>query len=105
MGTGPATRTIDGFDPYAHEALRQEALRGGVTAARVQAGLLAPIGGMGSFLRMADLPSVEDRIVIEDACQSATVGISRTGRPVDVFDRVGEVEKLAGRLLAGKRYR
>lgn len=104
LRTGPATRTSDGLDPWSTANERVEALRGGVTAARVQAGSLAPLGGLGAVVRTAFGPE-EELLVLSDACLAASVGLSRGGSAMDVFERQDEVEKLAGLLDRGQRYR
>src|SRR5688572_15181513 len=45
-GASPATRTVDALDPWSVPEERREALRAGVTAARVQSGRNAPFAGI-----------------------------------------------------------
>ncbi len=101
MGTNPAVRTSDAFDPWRETHLVTEALRGGVTSVRVQAGMSAAVGGLGSVLRLGDDGST---ILLDDACVGATVGVTRQGR-VDVFDRISEVDRLGGMIEKGRAYR
>ncbi len=101
LGTGPTVRTLDAIDAWSDEALRNEALRGGVTVSRLQAGMKASIGGIGTVVRTDPelvVQRLEDAVLLDDACVAATVGVSRFGRAGDVFDRVSEVDKLAGQL-------
>jgi len=103
LGSNAATRTVDGVDPWRLPEQREEALRGGVTTARVQTGIFATVGGLGAVLRTEVGP--EPRIVLEDACINATVGITRAGKQLDPFDRVNEVERLTTSLEKGRKYR
>lgn len=102
-GAGPATRTADALDPWYLPAERREALRAGVTAARVQIGRSAPFAGVGSLVHNRE--TARPDIVLEDACMAGSIGITRGGRALDVFDRVGEVDRLVGALEKGRRYR
>ncbi|MAB78426.1 MAG: hypothetical protein CMJ89_03640 [Planctomycetes bacterium] len=99
--TNPAVRTADAVDPWHAPHLRLEALRGGVTSARVQAGISAPLGGIGVLLGLSEADSP---ILLEDACVSATLGVSRP-RKVDIFDRISEVDRLVGLIEKGRAYR
>jgi imidazolonepropionase-like amidohydrolase len=102
MASTPATRSVDALDLWNLPEERREALRSGVTAARVQAGRGAPISGVGALVHTTE--GTEAAVVLEDACLAGSVGISR-GRPLDVFDRVAEVDRLIGALDKGRRYR
>lgn len=93
------TRTVDALDPFEAAPSLEEALRGGVTSARVQAATQAQIGGMGALIRTHGGSAIQDI-----ACVSATVGVTRSGRTVDLFDRVGEVERLQTSLSKAVRY-
>jgi len=97
-----ATRTVDGIDPWRLPELRAEALRGGVTTARVQTGAHAVMGGIGAVLRTKT--DAEADVVLEDACISATVGITRAGKQLDPFERVSEVERLSGLIEKGRKF-
>lgn len=103
LGSNAATRTVDGVDPWRLPELREEALRGGVTTARVQTGTSAAVGGLGAVLRTEMGP--EPDILLEDACINATVGITRAGKQLDPFDRVNEAERLSTLLEKGRKYR
>ncbi|HED65831.1 MAG TPA: hypothetical protein ENJ09_09785 [Planctomycetes bacterium] len=98
-----ATRSLDGFDPFRSPEDREIALRAGVTSERIQVGAIAAIGGIGSVVRteLGDRPEV----VADEACVAATVGITRGGRAVGVFDRVSEVDRLVAQLQKGASYR
>jgi imidazolonepropionase-like amidohydrolase len=101
--TSPSARTVDAFNPWQLPHLRREALQGGVTTARVQAGRAAAFGGIGALVHTDESPQAE--VLLEDACISGSVGVSRAGRLPDVFDRVAEVDRLVGALDKGRRYR
>lgn len=123
-GTSPATRTADGLDFYTNDHLRGEALRAGVTTVRVQAGYPASVSGLGALVRLdpvVDRP--QEAVVLADAVLAMTVGLSSDrgvtyqqmpdgsfvivsgARPMDVFDRVEAVDRIAGSIEAGRSYR
>ncbi|QDU65050.1 amidohydrolase family protein [Engelhardtia mirabilis] len=97
-GAGPATRTVDGFDPYAEKAWREAALAAGVTVARIQAGAGSRIGGLGAMVRN-DRNASLDSILLSDACVAAQV------EGGDVFERLDSVEKIVQSIEKGDRYR
>ena len=103
LSTSPATRTVDGVDPWRLPYEREEAVRGGVTSVRAQAGRAALVGGVGAVLRVGAGSEID--IVLGDACVAATVGISRSGRGGDVFDRAAEVDRLVTLIDKGQRHR
>ena len=103
LGTTASTRTLDAYDPWWLPFQREEALRGGVTTARVQAGGPSFLGGLGAVVRV-DGGELSDVVVLEDACLAATVGIARGGREGDVFDRSQEIDRLISELDKGRRY-
>jgi len=103
FGISPATRTIDALDPWLSPERRQEALRGGVTAARVQAGGQATFAGIGALVHTTEGP--EPAVVLEDACMAGAIGLTRLGNVPDPFDRVAEVDRFVGALEKGRRYR
>jgi imidazolonepropionase-like amidohydrolase len=100
---GPATRTVDALDPWYVPAERREALLAGVTAARLQIARGAPFAGIGALVQTSERE--EPRVVLEDACLAGSIGVTRGGRSGDIFDRVGEVDRLIGALDKGRRYR
>ena len=102
LSSSADTRTLDGWNPYDHSEARAEALRGGVTVARVQAAARASVGGVGAVVRLS--AERDGQVVSEDACVAATIGVNRGGRRVDIFDRVGEVDRLVGLLGRAKSY-
>ena len=74
-----------------------------MTTARVQAGTHAVVGGIGAVLRTNIEPEAE--VVLEDACVNATVGITRAGKKLDPFERLGEAERLTGYIEKGRKFR
>lgn len=102
-GTNAATRSVDAFDPYGSMHLREDALRAGVTAVRLQAGARSVMGGLGAVVR-TDPDDPGGAVLLEDACVGATVGVSRGGSAADVFSRVEEVDKLVSMLERGQSH-
>ena len=100
-GLTPGARTLDAFDPFQLSEERLEALRAGVTAARIQAGRTAPLAGIGALVQPQ--PDFEAAVVLEDACLASVIGITR-GRPADPFDRLSEIDRLIGALDKGRKY-
>jgi imidazolonepropionase-like amidohydrolase len=98
-GTGPATRTVDAVDPYIDDHHREAVLAAGVVAARVQAGARARVGGVGAVVVNHPAWGLERLVLSGDACVSAQV----EGR--DAFERLDSVERLAGAIEQGARYR
>jgi imidazolonepropionase-like amidohydrolase len=102
LGATHATRTVDALDPWYLPEERREALRAGVTAARVQLGRSAVFAGIGALVHTTEATRTE--VVLEDACLAGSVGVTRGGRVPDVFDRIAEVDRLVGALDKGRRY-
>lgn len=101
--TDANTRTVDAFDPFDEHA-RARALRAGVVAARIQAGEDADIGGLGAVVSMAPGTDAARLVLLPDADVAATLGRTRRNRPADVFDRIGQVDKLVGEVHDGLDY-
>jgi len=124
-GTTPATRSVDGFDPWSPDSLRKEALRAGVTSVRIQAGATARTGGKGSVIRVAPQLTPEEAVVSSESCVSMNIGLSTNagggqtiefidgqptavdsrGRPMDVFDRIADLDRVTSALEGGRSYR
>jgi hypothetical protein len=96
----PAARTADAIDPWRLPEERAEALRSGVTAARVQIGRQAIFAGFGALVRVDE--GSEVALVLPDACQASAVGVGGRG---DAFDRLEEVDRLVQPLDTARRYR
>jgi imidazolonepropionase-like amidohydrolase len=102
--TDAATRTTDGIDPYLDRRLKLEVLEAGVTGYRLQVGTNSRQAGIGAFLRNhPDLPP-EEAVLSADCCVSASIGLTRGGRGQDVFDRLAELDRLAGALKDASSY-
>lgn len=116
-----ATRTIEGFDPFNLDHLRVEALRAGVTSARVQLGPQARIGGVGAVVRLVPGLAREEVVVSDASNLWMSAGLSQpsggqfvetpdgfqmvTGdRAQDPFERAESVERIVAALQAGKNY-
>jgi len=102
QNTTASTRSSDAIDPYTSDHLREEALRAGVVAVRAQVGSSSRIGGLGAMLGLAGaLPEV----VLDDVCVQLTVGVTRGGRGMDLFERAGEVDRVVSMIESGRSYR
>jgi imidazolonepropionase-like amidohydrolase len=124
-GTTAATRTLDSFDGYNSDHLRREALRAGVTCARVQAGATARVGGMGAFVRLAPGLVRADATILPECDLSMSIGLSANAsggqqqieiqdgqvvitsvgsRGMDPFERLSEIDRLVSAIESGKSY-
>ncbi len=104
MATNAATSAIDGVDPYLHPWYRNRALAAGVTAVRVQAGMVSARGGVGAMLSTAPADDLEGMILLKDSNAAAGLGLSSRGNPPDVFARISAVDKLVGDINKGREY-
>lgn len=101
--TSPATRTTDGRDAYVDPRLTLEVLGAGVTSVRINAGGTSREGGVGALVR--NRPDLSDSaIVLSDCCVATSIGLTREGRGRDVFDAIGEIDKLVGSIVDGRNY-
>jgi imidazolonepropionase-like amidohydrolase len=96
--TDAATRTVDGIDSYLDRRLKLAALGSGITGYRLQVGTNSRNAGLGAFVRNHPDQPPEQSVLSGDCCVSASVGLTRGGRSQDVFDRLGEVDRLVGSL-------
>ncbi len=103
--SSPATRALDGLDPYGDDHLRRETLEAGVTSLRIQAGVESPLSGLSAVVRNDPGASTAGLTLLADAAVAATIGVTRAGRTPDVFDRVNEVDKLVSSIEAGLAHR
>jgi len=101
--TDAETRAVDGLDPYTSELAREEARAAGVTAVRVQSGVLATLGGYGAWCSTGPGNDPGLLVLLEDACQGAMVGLKSSGT-ADVFDRVASADKVADEVRSGLDY-
>lgn len=117
-------RTADGLDLYSDDHLREEALKAGVTSARLQGGWRGANCGLGAIVRLdPQLHDPEQVVLLNDADMGMSLGLSVNqgstfqrmpdgtfrfisgDRPVDVFDRVSAVDKVIAGLETGRGYR
>jgi imidazolonepropionase-like amidohydrolase len=101
MSTAASTATSSVVDYYTQEHQRTAARDAGVLLVRSQVGQSAWLGGLGSILES----SPAGAIVSDDACLSFTCGISRLGRRGEVFDRIGEADRIGSTIASGLKYR
>ncbi len=123
--TTAATRTLDALDTYNGDHLRREALRAGVTCARVQAGATARVGGIGALVRVAPGLTRDEATILSECDLSMSVGLSANasggqqsieiqdgqivvtnagGRGMDPFERLSELDRLTSALESGRSY-
>ena len=121
----PATRSADSFDPFGQEFQKKQALESGVTSVRVQAARRAMVSGLSSVMSLAP-SSDEDLIVQGEVALGASIGLTNpssggstfsrgsdgsflvieTGpTPMDPFERISQVDKIASLLDTGLSYR
>lgn len=116
-----ATRTIDGVDTFNLDHLRREALRAGVTSARVQLGPQARVGGLGAVVRLVPGLAHEEFVLSDASNLWMTAGLAQPAggqfaeggegfqlqggeRTPDPFDRAEAVDRIVSLLQAGKNY-
>lgn len=124
LGTTPATRSVDGLDAWGPDNLRKEALRAGVTSVRIQAGSSSRTGGLGSVVRVAPGLAPEQSILSAETGVSMSIGLSSNNsggptveiidgqptlvesrnRAMDVFDRLGDLDRVTSALENGRSY-
>jgi imidazolonepropionase-like amidohydrolase len=98
---GAATRMADGLDLYAQGYLFAEALRGGITAVRVQGALPSRFSGQGVAVRTAPVDeTLPERRLLDDSA-----GLWVTATEGDAFDRIEAVERFVAAVEAGRKYR
>jgi imidazolonepropionase-like amidohydrolase len=123
--TTAATRTLDTIDNYNGDHLRREAVRAGVTCARVQAGATSRIGGVGALVRLTPGLSRSEATIVPESDVSANIGLSANagggqqtieiqdgqvvvtntgGRGMDPFERLSELDRLMSAIESGKTY-
>jgi imidazolonepropionase-like amidohydrolase len=123
--TTAATRTSDGLDNYNGDHLRREALRAGVTCARLQAGATARVAGLGVLVRLTPGLSRDEAIIHPECDLSMNVGLTANaagggqniefqdgqvvitnagGRGMDPFDRLSELDRLVAAIENGRNY-
>ena len=101
----PASRVIDAVDTHSFDKQREELLRAGVTTARVQGGARGKIGGTGAVVRNDPNAGPGEIALLEEACVTATIGVTVGNQTPDVFDRIDSVDKLVRLIEGGRSYR
>jgi imidazolonepropionase-like amidohydrolase len=101
LKTEASTKTATAIDLFNQDHQRVAARDAGVLLVRSQVGKDAWLGGLGSVLET----SPEGAVVLDDACLSFTCGITRGGRRADVFDRIGEADRIGSTIASGLKYR
>jgi imidazolonepropionase-like amidohydrolase len=123
-GPDASTRTADGVDFYSGDHLREQALRAGVTTARLQGGNRADVGGLGAIVRLdPQLDTQAEAVLDGDVALAMTIGLSVDGgssfrrmpdgsirmvggeRAMDVFDRLSSVDRVVAQVETGRQYR
>jgi len=123
--TTAGTRAADGVDTYGNKELRLETLRAGVTCVRVQAGASARVSGLGAVLRVAPGLSPAEAILAAESALAMSVGLSAnapnqgpsfdfvdgqlvqresSARGMDLFDRVGDIDRVVTAIEGGRSY-
>lgn len=120
--TSAATRSADGLDVYSDRYLREQAVRAGILAARVQGGPGQQVGGFGAVTRLAPDLGFDDAMLLPDAGVAMALGLSRASsenfvpqpdgtwafesgsQAMDPFDRLSGVERVVSNLEAGRSY-
>ena len=119
-----AARIADALDLHSSDHLRAEALRAGVTSARLQGGWQGGTCGLGAVVRLdPDVDDPQSAVVLDDADLGMSVGLSvdqgssfqrmpdgsfqiiSGDRAIDVFDRVSAVERVVSSIETGRAYR
>jgi hypothetical protein len=99
-----AAAANDALDDYIDRRLRMDVLRAGITALRTQIAPLARVSGLGTVLRLhPDQPLEKTRLSPEN-CVSMALGVRADGKGSDPFERLSDVERLAGMLTQGEAY-
>jgi len=119
-----SARTSDALDFFEGDHLRAEALRAGVTAARLQAGFKGKNCGLGAVARLdPELDDPSAAVLLDDADLAMSVGLSVQRQAsfqrmpdgsfqlvsgdaaMDVFDRIGAVDSVVSAIESGASYR
>lgn len=119
------TRTTDAFDPW-DGFTRSRALESGVVALCIQAGAAKGVRGLGAVISTSPGEDASSLVLLDDANLGAVIGATErstsspstsrfsrgrsmsrpvtTVRAADIFDRIGQVDKLVGDLHDGLNY-
>ncbi len=102
--TSPAVATSDSLDGYVDPRLRKDLLRAGITSLRTQIGVLARTSGTSSSLRLHPTLPLDQVMLSDETCLSMTLGVRMNGGGSDPFERLSDVERLAGMISQGEAY-
>lgn len=100
----PSAATSDALDDYIDPRLRKDVLRAGITTLRAQIGVFARVAGTGTILRLHPSLSLEKTKLVPECCLAMTLGVRADGNGSDPFERLSDVERLAGMLTQGEAY-
>lgn len=119
--TNMGSRASDAVDVFNGRHLHREALEAGITTVRVQLGKSAAFAGVGAVLKVAG-DSLDKALLLEEGAAGAAIGLSVQGggrfvqqpdgsftlisgaQAADPFDRLSQVDRLAGELEGGRKY-
>lgn len=100
----PATLATDAVDPYVDPRLERALLEAGVTSYRLQPADSSRSAGTGAVIRLHPSRRADQTVVLADCCIEFGLGIAREGRPIDVFERVSDVDRVVGAIAEGRAY-
>ncbi|HUR27632.1 MAG TPA: amidohydrolase family protein [Planctomycetota bacterium] len=100
----PAASASDAIDDYIDPRVRMDVLRAGITALRTQIGTVSRVSGLGAVLRLHPDLSLEKTRISSECCVSMALGVRPDGNGSDPFERLSDVERLAGMLTQGEAY-
>ncbi|HTF87449.1 MAG TPA: amidohydrolase family protein [Planctomycetota bacterium] len=100
----PSAATADALDDYIDPRLRKDVLRAGITTVRTQMGVLARVSGTGTVVRLHPELPLEKTKLANESCLSMTLGVRADGNGSDPFERLSDVERLAGMITQGEAY-
>lgn len=103
-GATTSTRAVDALNAYGDRHLFEEVARAGVTTVRVQAGLVAQVGGLGALFHTnldpeaAAMGEEAPGIIFGDAGVGAAINAG------DAFDRINAASRIVSTIAAGGSY-
>ncbi len=100
----PSAAASDALDGYIDPRLRKDILRAGITTVRTQIGILARVSGTGAALRLHPDLALDKTRLADECCLSMALGVRPDGNGSDPFERLADVERLAGMITQGEAY-
>ncbi len=100
---GPMTAALDAVDPFIDARFERALLAAGITTYRVQPSAIGRSAGLGALLRLNPDRDLKQTTLLADCCLAFALGISRA-RPLDLFDRVADVDRIVSELSDGLSY-